>query len=183
MEVDCCLEALSRDPETARPEIFKTDQGSQFTSDKFTGILEAGGVAISMDGRGQVYDNIFVERLWRSLKYKEVYLRELATVREVRLSIGDYFRFYNFERLHQALGYKTRSQFYAGTRTPGPEPDPKNPVSRCTFPPQKSAFFVLTQGSTSQTTAIRQKNSTGRSAGLARPIRKYINHDFYCCDS
>ena len=135
MEVDFCVEALTTALERGRPEIFNTDQGSQFTSGKFTGILEAGGVAISMDGRGRVYDNIFVERLWRSLKYEEVYLKEYATVREARSSIGDYFRFYNFERLHQALGYDTPYQRYAGTRTQGPEPDPNNPVSRCTFPP------------------------------------------------
>lgn len=135
MEVDFCVEALTNALERGRPEIFNTDQGSQFTSSRFTGILEAGGVAISMDGRGRVYDNIFVERLWRSLKYEEVYLKEYATVREARLNIGEYFRFYNFERLHQALGYNTPYQRYAGTRTQGSGPDPNNPVSRCTFPP------------------------------------------------
>jgi putative transposase len=135
MEVDFCVEALTTALERGRPEIFNTDQGPQFTSSRFTGILEAGGVAISMDGRGRVYDNIFVERLWRSLKYEEVYLKEYATVREARLSIGDYFQFYNFERLHQALGYNTPYQLYAGTRTPSPKPDPNNLVTRCTFPP------------------------------------------------
>jgi putative transposase len=135
MEVDFCVEALTTALERGRPEIFNTDQGSQFTSGRFTGILEARGVTISMDGRGRVYDNIFVERLWRSLKYEEVYLKEYATVREAGLSIGEYFRFYNFERLHQALGYDTPYQRYAGPRTQGSEPDPNNPVSRCTFPP------------------------------------------------
>jgi len=132
MEVDFCVEALTNALGRGRPEIFNTDQGSQFTSGRFTGILESVGVAISMDGRGRVYDNIFVERLWRSLKCEEVYLKEYVTVREARSNIGDYFRFYNFERLHQALGYKTPYQFYAGTRS---RPDPDNPVSRCTFPP------------------------------------------------
>jgi putative transposase len=135
MEVDFCVEALRRALSTAKPEIFNTDQGSQFTAGGFTGILEAGGIAISMDGRGRVYDNIFVERLWRSLKYEEVYLKEYATVREARSSIGDYFRFYNFERLHQALRYKTPYQLYAGTGPHGREPDPNNPVSSRTFPP------------------------------------------------
>lgn len=135
MEIDFCVEALTNALERGRPEIFNTDQGSQFTSSRFTGILEAGGVSISMDGRGRVYDNIFVERLWRSLKYEEVYLKEYATVREARLNIGDYFRFYNFERLHQALGYNTPYQRYAGTRTHGQEPDPNNLAERCTFPP------------------------------------------------
>jgi putative transposase len=135
MEAEFCVEALTTALGGGKPEIFNTDQGSQFTSGSFTGVLEAQGVAISMDGRGRVYDNIFVERLWRSLKYEEVYLREYGTVREARLSIGKYFRFYNFERLHQALGYQTPYQLYAGTRTNGSEPGPNNPVSRCTFPP------------------------------------------------
>jgi len=132
MEVDFCVEALRNALERGRPEIFNTDQGSQFTSGRFTGILESVGIEISMDGRGRVYDNIFVERLWRSLKCEEVYLKEYATVREARSNIGEYFRFYNFERFHQALGYKTPYQFYAGT---GSRPDPNNPISRCTFPP------------------------------------------------
>ena len=86
----------------------------------FTGILEAEGIMISMDGRGRVYDNIFVERLWRSVKYEEVYLREYATVKDAVLGLGDYFRFYNDERPHQALRYKTQHQLYtAQTYSPG----------------------------------------------------------------
>jgi putative transposase len=80
-------------------------------------------------------EQIMRMRLWRSPKYEEVYLKEYATVREARSSIGDYFRFYDFERLHQALRYKTPYQLYAGTGSHVPEPDPHNPVSRCTFPP------------------------------------------------
>lgn len=133
MEVDFCVEALKSGLSTGKPEIFNTDQGSQFTSGRFTGVLEAEGITISMDGRGRVYDNIFVERLWRSLKYEEVYLKEYATVREARSSIEAYFRFYNGSRLHQALGYKTPYQVYAGTSTPSGDRDPILPVPRCTF--------------------------------------------------
>jgi putative transposase len=135
MEVDFCVEALRRGLATGKPEIFNTDQGAQFTSGSFTGVLEAEGIIISMDGRGRVYDNIFVERLWRSVKYEEVYLKEYATVREARSGIEAYFRFYNGERLHQALGYKTPHQVYAGTRTPSGDPIPIHPVPGCTFLP------------------------------------------------
>jgi putative transposase len=135
MEVDFCVEALQSGLMAGKPEIFNTDQGSQFTSGSFIGVLEAEGITISMDGRGRVYDNIFVERLWRSLKYEEVYLKEYATVREARSSIEAYFRFYNVERLHQSLGYKTPYQLYAGTRTPSGDPNPIYPVPRGTFLP------------------------------------------------
>jgi putative transposase len=118
MDMDFCVEALGHALGTGKPEIFNTDQGSQFTSRSFTGLLEAEGVMISMDGRGRVYDNIFVERLWRSVKYEEVYLREYETVREAVSSLRAYFGFYNQERLHQALGYKTPYQVYTRTRTP-----------------------------------------------------------------
>jgi putative transposase len=107
MELDFCLDALRRALRRGRPEIFNSDQGSQFTSGKFTGELEAHGITISMDGRGRCFDNIFIERLWRSLKYEEVYLRDYALVPEARAGIGDWFRFYNHERPHQSLGYRT----------------------------------------------------------------------------
>ena len=85
------------------PEIFNTDQGCQFTSEAFTGVLAAHGIAISMDGRGRALDNIFVERLWRSVTYEDVDLRGYATVPELRVELADYLRFYNTERLHQSL--------------------------------------------------------------------------------
>ena len=112
MEVDFCIEALQRALRRARPEIFNSDQGSQFTSEKFSGELEARDIAISMDGRGRCMDNIFVERLWRSLKYEEVYLKDYASVTEARTGIQRYFRFYNHERLHQSLGYRTPAAIY-----------------------------------------------------------------------
>jgi putative transposase len=107
LEVDFCLQALRDALRRGRPEIFNSDQGSQFTSPRFTGELEARGIVISMDGRGRCRDNIFIERLWRTLKYEEVYLKEYRTVAQARESIGRYFEFYNQRRLHQSLGYRT----------------------------------------------------------------------------
>jgi putative transposase len=112
LEMDFCLEALDRALRRGRPEIFNSDQGSQFTSEKFTGKLEARKIAVSMDGRGRCFDNIFVERLWRSLKYEEVYLKDYASVAEARAGIGAYFQFYNFERPHQSLDYCTPAAVY-----------------------------------------------------------------------
>ena len=109
--VEALREALMR---YGRPEIFNTDQGSQFTSEDFTRVLLDHGIKISMDGKGRCIDNIFVERLWRSLKYEEVYLYAYESLIEARESIGRYFRFFNDERPHQALGYQTPSSFYDG---------------------------------------------------------------------
>jgi putative transposase len=114
MELDFCVEALKRALRRGRPNIFNSDQGSQFTSEKFTGELEAREIAISMDGRGRCMDNIFIERLWRSLKYEEVYLKDYASVAEAKNSIARYFHFYNHERLHQSLDYRTPAAIYTG---------------------------------------------------------------------
>lgn len=114
MEVEFCLEALEQALKINRPVIFNSDQGSQFTSADFTNRLEKAGVRISMDGRGRVFDNIFVERLWRTVKYEEVYIKSYETVEECRNGLDAYFRFYNEERLHQALGYRTPRQVYWG---------------------------------------------------------------------
>jgi putative transposase len=107
-----CLAALERALGQARPLIFNTDQGSQFTSLEFTGRLQAANVQISMDGRGRALDNVFVERLWRTVKYEEVYLKEYDTVPVATRGLGDYFHFYNEERLHQALAYRTPAAVY-----------------------------------------------------------------------
>jgi len=112
MEVDFCIEALQRALRRGQPEIFNSDQGSQFTSEKFTGVMAERQVAISMDGRGRCMDNIFVERLWRSLKYEEVYLKDYASVAEARAGIDRYFQFYNHQRLHQSLDYRTPAGVY-----------------------------------------------------------------------
>jgi putative transposase len=113
LSAEFCVEALEEAlARYGRPEIFNTDQGSQFTSDDFTGTLKRYGVTISMDGKGRCMDNIFVERLWRSLKYEEVYLNAYATVAEAKAGIGAWLSFYNQERQHQSLGYRAPRQIY-----------------------------------------------------------------------
>jgi len=107
-----CLEALDRALAQARPEVFNTDQGAQFTALAFTSRLESAEVRISMDGRGRALDNVFVERLWRSVKYEHVYLYEYALVTELEKGLNDYFTFYNRERLHQSLSYQTPAEVY-----------------------------------------------------------------------
>jgi putative transposase len=115
MAVDFCIEAVEEAlARYGRPEIFNTDQGSQFTSIDFTGLLHRHEIAISLDGKGAWRDNVFVERLWRSLKYEEVYLRAYDSVGEARRSIGRYFDFYNGKRPHSSLDRKTPDQAYFG---------------------------------------------------------------------
>ena len=113
LEASFCVKALKRALSLyGRPEIFNTDQGSQFTSEDFTGLLEVQGIRISMDGKGRCLDNIFIERLWRSVKYEEVYLKEYSTLPDARIGLELYFSFYNESRLHQALGYETPMEVY-----------------------------------------------------------------------
>jgi len=107
-----CLEALEMALRRGRPEIFNTDQGAQFTSRAFTERLRQGQIQISMDGRGRALDNVFVERLWRTVKYEEVYLKDYITVWDARQGLEQYFTFYNHTRLHQALGYQTPAAVY-----------------------------------------------------------------------
>jgi len=112
LEGSFCLEALDEALARRRPEIFNSDQGSQFTAAAFTGRLEKCGVAISMDGRGRALDNVFVERLWRSVKYEEVYLKDYADGWEAEQSLARYFEFYCQRRIHQALHYRTPAEVY-----------------------------------------------------------------------
>ena len=112
LESDFCVEALKCAESYGRPDIFNTDRGSQFTSIDFTKALLNADIQISMDAKGRVFDNIFVERLWRTVKVEEVYLRDYQTVAEARYYLGRYFEFYNNERLHQALGYRTPAEVY-----------------------------------------------------------------------
>ena len=113
MESSFCLSALDWALQAKRrPEIFNTDQGAQFTSMEFTGRLEELEIRISMDGRGRALDNVFVERLWRIVKYEEVYLKDYESVPAAAAGLGAYFDFYNRERLHQALGYRTPQSAY-----------------------------------------------------------------------
>jgi len=112
LDAGFCVDALEEALKKGRPDIFNTDQGAQFTSEAFTGILQQHGVRISMDGKGSYNDNLFIERLWRTVKYEEVYLKAYQNGKEARTGIGNYFRFYNTLRLHQALGYRTPAKIF-----------------------------------------------------------------------
>jgi len=113
MDTAFCIDALQEAiSQYGTPEIFNTDQGSQFTSEDFTGVLKDADIRISMDGKGRWMDNVFIERLWRSLKYEEVYLKAYDTVAEARSGIGEWINFYNQDRTHQSLGRQTPDQVY-----------------------------------------------------------------------
>jgi len=112
MDVGFCMEALDQVLEVAQPEIFHSDQGAQFTSLDFTGRLASAGIQISMDGRGRALDNVFVERLWRTVKYEEVYLKDYETPREAIRGLATFFVRYNERRQHQALDYRTPAAVY-----------------------------------------------------------------------
>lgn len=118
-----CLDALNAALEEGRPEVFNTDQGTQFTARTFTGRLEEAGVAISMDGRGRALDNVFVERLWRSLKYEEVYLKAYRSVGDLESGLANWFAFYNHERPHQSLAYRTPAEVYRDAEPVSPGGD------------------------------------------------------------
>jgi len=113
-----CLEALERALQRGQPEIFNTDQGVQFTAQAFTHKLETTGIQISMDGRGRAFDNIFVERLWRSVKYEDIYLKEYATVPALSAGLEAYFALYNHERPHQSLAYQTPADVHEFVKVP-----------------------------------------------------------------
>jgi putative transposase len=113
MDTGFCCSVLHEALLTGKPEIFNTDQGSQFTSDAFTDILKEHGIRISMDGKGRATDNIFVERLWRSVKYEYLYLKRPETCQELYKGLEEYFLFFNQERLHQSLGYKAQESMYS----------------------------------------------------------------------
>lgn len=113
LDTEFVLEAASEALEKYnRPDIENSDQGTHYTSDRHIGLFTSRGTKVSMDGRGRAMDNIFTERLWRSVKYEEVYLKDYATVLEAKENIGNYFDFYNYERVHQSLGYKTPAEIY-----------------------------------------------------------------------
>ena len=132
LDADFCVDALEEALSKGKPEVFNTDQGSQFTSEAFTGLLEQHGVRVSMDGKGRYTDNLFIERLWRSLKYEEVYLKAYTGGRDARIGIGEYFRFYNTERPHQALEYQTPAEVFISNNhvvTQGNDVQSGNPLT------------------------------------------------------
>jgi putative transposase len=112
LEAGFCVEALEEALKKGKPDIFNTDQGAQFTSEAFIGLLEKHGIRISMDGKGSYNDNLFIERLWRSVKYEEIYLKAYQNGTEARSELSNYFNFYNTERPHQALGYRTPAEVF-----------------------------------------------------------------------
>jgi putative transposase len=116
LDTSFCIEALEEAiMKYGTPEIFNSDQGSQFTSEAFTGILNSHGIGISMDSRGRWVDNVFIERLWRSVKYEDVYLKAYGSIAEVRQGLREYFEFYNRRRRHQSLDRKTPDEVYWST--------------------------------------------------------------------
>ena len=129
LDASFCIEALEEALSQGRPEIFNTDQGVQFTSSGFTSVLSSAEVRISMDGRGRCFDNIMVERLWRSVKYEEVYLKDYQQLRDARDGLGDYFPFYNRERGHQSLDYRTPYEVYHGLNWGAGDGTPVGPNS------------------------------------------------------
>lgn len=114
LDTDFCVECLQEAFDYGRPDIFNSDQGSQFTSKVFTEKLLDKNVRISMDGRGRVFDNIFIERLWRTVKYNNIYIQDYQTITDVREGLKIYFNSYDMERLHQSLGYQTPWEVYSG---------------------------------------------------------------------
>jgi len=120
LEADFCVECLDDALEYGRPGIFNNDQGSQFTSKDFTQKLLENRIQISMDGRGRVFDNIFIERLWRTVKYENIYVQEYRTITDVRNGLKNYFDFYNTDRLHQSLNYQTPWEVYSGLKFVAP---------------------------------------------------------------
>jgi len=121
LDADFCVEALEEALRKGSPDVFNTDQGSQFTGKAFTGVLEQHGIKISMDGKESYRDNLFIERLWRTVKYEEVYLKAYQNGKDARIGISDYFRFYNTARPHQALGYRTPGDVFTSIPFEKPE--------------------------------------------------------------
>lgn len=112
LETDFVVEAVKNSIKIGKPEIFNSDQGSQFTSKAYISVLKEFEVKISMDHKGRCFDNIFIERLWRSLKYEKIYINELSTPRDVRIAVKEYFNFYNYERPHQSLNYRVPADIF-----------------------------------------------------------------------
>jgi putative transposase len=172
---DFCVEALEEAlAHYGNPEIFNTDQGCQFTSAEFIGVLERCGITISMDGRGRCMDNIFIERLWRSLKYEEVYLHAYAGVAEAKAGIGSWLRFYNEERQHQSHGYRTPRQIYEeGLWICGRSALPTgcaSPASRASSKNGEMLAFAHIPTGTTTNRRIDQKGFEGRVTSASTAI-------------
>ena len=154
-----------------RPEIFNSDQGSQFTSVAFTSVLEREGIVISMDGRGRVFDNIFVERLWRNVKYENVYLKGYATMGELMVGLAEYFAFYNGERPHQSLGHETPDVVYRMAIGGGAMIVDKFPRATEGNPVERSETAAPTAAARSNATA---KTKVSEKTGQRRPAANEV---------
>jgi len=142
LDAGFCVEALEEALSKGKPEVFNTDQGSQFTGEAFTGLLERHGIRISMDGKGRYTDNIFVERLWRTVKYEEVYLKAYSNGRDAKAGFDAYFGFYNAQRPHQALGYRTPAEVFSGDSATSPE----HPTERGCSPGRALVYYAGATG-------------------------------------
>ena len=151
LEAGFCTEALTEALARGRPEVFNTDQGSQLSSREFNQVLQDRGVKISMDGKGRYADNIFVERLWRTVKYEEVYLKAYVNAGEARRELGASFRFYNNLRPHQALGYRTPAEVFHGDQTVR---EAKLKDRRCSDGPELGSYAGETGPSLNSTSVL-----------------------------
>ena len=185
MDSDFCVDALEEALSKGTPEIFNTDQGSQFTSEAFTGVLLQHNIQVSMDGKGRCMDNVFVERLWRSLKYEEVYLKGYQKVPEARAGIGAYFRFYNQERPHQALGYRTPGEVFESRGPSAGVADDTEETIVAQQEPERSclqdADVILYQWSEPRLVEVMATSDTeGDSLNLAPSLSKALGPPHAC---
>lgn len=172
LETEFCVSALRRALAWGRPEIFNSDQGSQFSSADFTGVLKQAGVQISMDGRGRVFDNIFVERLWRTVKYEEIYLKDYTDLAEATNGLEAYFRFYNGERMHQSLDYRTPAEVLR-ERMPNVGALPPHPRSLTLAAPNVNGIKKRAEHAGSARTSGGLRRRSGSSPGWPCPPRKH----------
>jgi len=172
MDSDFCIDALEEALSKGTPEIFNTDQGSQFTSEAFTGVLLQHNIQVSMDGKGRCMDNVFVERLWRSLKYEEVYLKGYQKVPEAKAGIGAYFRFYNQERPHQALGYRTPGEVFETEETIVAQQEPEKSCP-------EDADVILYPWSKPNLQVMATSDMEGDSLNLAPSLSKALGPPQY----
>lgn len=173
---DCLEEALRSH---GKPEIFNSDQGSQFTSDGFTGILKREGIAISMDGRGRAFDNIFVERLWRNVKYEDVYLNGYAKMGDLLMGLTKYFDMYNNERPHQSLGYKTPAAVYRSAAGGGAKIVDKFPraVAEAPVPLRSTGASATAKAEATPNTKAKKEAKPGQRCSAAIEVRDHLKLD------
>jgi len=173
---DCLEEALRTH---GKPEIFNSDQGSQFTSEGFTGILKREGIAISMDGRGRAFDNIFVERLWRNVKYEDVYLNGYAKMGDLLMGLTKYFDMYNNERPHQSLDYKTPAAVYRSAAGGGAKIVDKFPraVAEAPVPLRSTGSSATAKTKATSEAEAKEENKTGQRCSVAIEVKDHLKLD------